>query len=69
MKVLLVGSGGREHALAWALARSPSVGTILVAPVTIGRGAKTGAGAVVTKGKNVKDGKVVVGIPARELKK
>ncbi len=43
-------------------------GTILVAPVTIGRSSKTGAGAVVTKGKNVKDGTVVVGVPARKLR-
>lgn len=44
-------------------------GTILVAPVTVGRGAKTGAGAVVTKGTRVQDGKIYVGVPARELKK
>ncbi len=31
-KVLIVGNGGREHALAWALARSPQVGQIYVAP-------------------------------------
>ena len=31
-KVLVVGSGGREHALAWALARSPSVRQVVVAP-------------------------------------
>lgn len=44
-------------------------GTILVAPVTIGRQAKTGAGAVITKGKNVPDRSVFVGIPARNIKK
>jgi phosphoribosylamine--glycine ligase len=32
MKVLVVGSGGREHALAWKLARSPKVQTVYVAP-------------------------------------
>lgn len=30
--VLVVGSGGREHALAWALRRSPSVGRLFAAP-------------------------------------
>lgn len=44
-------------------------GTVLVAPVTVGRGAVTGAGCVVTKGKNVPAGVVVVGVPARILKK
>ena len=32
MKVLIVGSGGREHALAWKCAQSPKVSEVLVAP-------------------------------------
>jgi phosphoribosylamine--glycine ligase len=32
MKILVVGSGGREHALAWKLAQSPRVQMVYVAP-------------------------------------
>jgi phosphoribosylamine--glycine ligase len=32
MKILVVGSGGREHALAWKLAQSPKVKKVFVAP-------------------------------------
>jgi bifunctional UDP-N-acetylglucosamine pyrophosphorylase/glucosamine-1-phosphate N-acetyltransferase len=41
--------------------------TMLVAPVNIGEGARTGAGAVVTK--NVADHTLAVGIPARSIRK
>ena len=30
--VLLIGSGGREHALAWKLAQSPRLGKLFIAP-------------------------------------
>jgi len=32
MRILIIGSGGREHALAWRLAQSPRVQTVYVAP-------------------------------------
>ncbi|MFZ1179985.1 MAG: phosphoribosylamine--glycine ligase [Herbaspirillum sp.] len=32
MKILIVGSGGREHALAWKIAQSPRIRTVYVAP-------------------------------------
>jgi len=44
-------------------------GTVLVAPVTIGKGAITGANTVVPKNKDVRAGATVVGAPAREIGK
>ena len=36
MKVLIIGSGGREHALAWKVAQSPRVAQVFVAPGNAG---------------------------------
>ena len=36
MKILLLGSGGREHALAWKIMQSPRVETLFVAPGNAG---------------------------------
>lgn len=36
MNILLLGSGGREHALAWKIAQSPKVGKLYIAPGNAG---------------------------------
>jgi len=43
--------------------------SILVAPVTIGEKAMTGAGCVVTKGKRVPKGHVILGVPGKIIKR
>jgi phosphoribosylamine--glycine ligase len=40
MKVLIIGGGGREHALAWKCAAEPDVTEVLVAPGNAGTGAE-----------------------------
>jgi len=42
MNVLIVGGGGREHALAWKVAQSPRVGTVFVAPGNAGTALERG---------------------------
>lgn len=44
MNVLLLGSGGREHALAWKIAQSKKVEKLFIAP---------GNGGTLTVGENV----------------
>ena len=38
MRVLLLGSGGREHALAWKMGQSPKLEKLYVAPGNAGTG-------------------------------
>src|ERR1700704_3805332 len=42
MKLLVIGSGGREHALAWKLAQSPRVQKVYVAPGNAGTATEDG---------------------------
>ena len=42
MNILVVGGGGREHALAWKIAQSPRVGKIFVAPGNAGTAREIG---------------------------
>jgi len=51
MKVLIIGGGGREHALAWKIAQNDKVDKIFVAPGNAGT-------ALMKKGQNIKLSKV-----------
>lgn len=42
MKILVIGSGGREHALAWRLAQAPKVQKVYVAPGNAGSALENG---------------------------
>jgi phosphoribosylamine--glycine ligase len=42
MNLLVIGNGGREHALAWRLARSPRIGRVYVAPGNAGTAREDG---------------------------
>jgi len=42
MKLLVIGNGGREHAIAWRLAQGPRVQTVYVAPGNAGTAAEPG---------------------------
>lgn len=42
MKILVLGNGGREHALAWKLAQSPKVDKVFVAPGNAGTATEPG---------------------------
>ena len=42
MKLLVIGSGGREHAMAWRLAQSPKVSRVYVAPGNAGTAREDG---------------------------
>ncbi|MHC5065322.1 MAG: bifunctional UDP-N-acetylglucosamine diphosphorylase/glucosamine-1-phosphate N-acetyltransferase GlmU [Planctomycetota bacterium] len=44
-------------------------GTVLVAPSSMGKGSKTGAGAIVTRNTEIGEGEVYIGVPARPLNK
>jgi len=47
MKLLVIGSGGREHALAWKLAHSPRISRVFVAPGNAGTAREDGLANVV----------------------
>jgi phosphoribosylamine--glycine ligase / phosphoribosylformylglycinamidine cyclo-ligase len=66
LRILLVGNGGREHALVWRLAQAPSVAAVFVAPgnaaqpvplsflsPNINRQTGNGGTAIVPKAKNI----------------
>lgn len=63
MKILVVGGGGREHALAWKLAQSPKVSEVLVAPGNAGTALEPGVRNVAA---NAEDPQELLALAERE---
>jgi bifunctional UDP-N-acetylglucosamine pyrophosphorylase/glucosamine-1-phosphate N-acetyltransferase len=59
--------GAKKHATVLGERVFVGSGSVIVAPNTIGDGATTGAGAIVTRDANIGAGEVWVGVPARRL--
>ena len=59
MKILVTGSGGREHALAWKCAQSPDVDEVLVAPGNAGSASEPGVRNVAVSSDDI-DGLVAL---------
>ncbi len=59
MKILVIGSGGREHALAWKCAQSPDVDEVLVAPGNAGSASEPGVRNVAVSSDDI-DGLVAL---------
>ena len=53
MKILVIGGGGREHALAWKLAASPRTTEVLVAPGNAGTAREPGCRNVPVSAENI----------------
>lgn len=53
MKILIIGSGGREHALAWKAAQSSQVDEVLVAPGNAGTATEPGVRNVPVKAEDL----------------
>lgn len=53
-KILIIGSGGREHALAWKLAQSPQIEKIYVAPGNAGTAMLSAKGLAEVENTNIK---------------
>lgn len=55
MKVLIIGSGGREHALAWKCAQSAGVDEVLVAPGNAGTAREPGVRNVAVSSEDIEE--------------
>ena len=53
MKILVIGGGGREHALAWKLAQSPKATKVFVAPGNGGTALAGTSGKPVTRSSRI----------------